>query len=111
SHFLEEIRQVCDCYAVLRDGRSVGSGELQGTTDAQIVSLMVGRGVAELFPTVPHTPGDVLLTIDGLSGERSPTGVTLEVRRGEILGLSGLIGAGRTELLRCLFALDPVTRG
>ncbi|MBS0204050.1 MAG: sugar ABC transporter ATP-binding protein [Planctomycetes bacterium] len=111
SHFLEEIRQVCDCYAVLRDGRSVGSGDLAGTTDAQIVSLMVGRGVAELFPTVPHSAGEVLLTIKNLSGQRSPQGVSLEVRRGEILGLSGLIGAGRTELLRCLFALDPVTSG
>jgi len=111
SHFLEEIRQVCDCYAVLRDGRSVGRGELVGSTDAQIVSLMVGRGVAELFPSVPHSPGEVLLSIKNLSGKRSPQGVTLDVRRGEILGLSGLIGAGRTELLRCLFALDPVTSG
>lgn len=111
SHFLEEIRQVCDCYAVLRDGRSVGQGELAGTTDSQIVSLMVGRNVSDLFPTVPHTPGEVLLKIDQLSGERSPQGVTLEIRRGEILGLSGLIGAGRTELARCLFGLDPVANG
>ena len=111
SHFLEEIRQVCDCYAVLRDGRSVGVGELHGTTDAQIVSLMVGRNVSDLFPTVPHAPGEVLLKIDQLSGERSPLGVSLEIRRGEILGLSGLIGAGRTELARCLFGLDPVTNG
>ena len=111
SHFLEEIRQVCDCYAVLRDGRSVGRGDLAGATDSQIVSLMVGRNVADLFPTVPHSPGEVLLKIDHLSGERSPQGVTLEIRRGEILGLSGLIGAGRTELARCLFGLDPVANG
>ena len=111
SHFLEEIRRVCDCYAVLRDGRSVGAGELAGTTDSQIVSLMVGRGVSELFPTVPHTPGEVLLTIDNISGVKSPRNVSLEIRRGEILGLSGLIGAGRTELLRCLFALDPISTG
>jgi ribose transport system ATP-binding protein len=111
SHFLEEIRQVCDCYSVLRDGRSVGQGELAGATDAQIVSLMVGRGVADLFPTVPHTPGAVVLSLKGLSGERSPHNVTLDVRRGEILGLAGLIGAGRTETLRCLFGLDAVTSG
>lgn len=111
SHFLEEIRRVCDCYAVLRDGRSVGSGDLAGATDPQIVSLMVGRGVAELFPTVPHTAGEVLMTIENLSGQTSPREVSLDVRRGEILGLSGLIGAGRTELLRCLFALDPVVSG
>ena len=111
SHFLEEIRQVCDCYSVLRDGRSVGSGELAETTDTQIVSLMVGRGVADLFPTVVHTPGEVLLSLRGLSGERSPQNVSLELRRGEILGLAGLIGAGRTETLRCLFGLDAVTSG
>lgn len=111
SHFLEEIRQVCDAYAVLRDGRSVGQGSLQDTTDTQIVSLMVGRGVAELFPTVPHTPGEVLLTVENLSGTTTPRNVSLEIRRGEILGLAGLIGAGRTELLRCLFALDSTDGG
>ena len=111
SHFLEEIRQVCDCYSVLRDGRSVGQGELDSTTDTQIVSLMVGRGVSELFPTVPHLPGEVLLSLKGLCGKRSPQDVTFELRRGEIFGLAGLIGAGRTETLRCLFGLDPTSNG
>ena len=111
SHFLEEIRQVCDCYAVLRDGRSVGSGELGDATNTDIVSLMVGRSVSELFPTVPHTPGEVVLTVRELSGVSSPSDVSFELRRGEILGIAGLIGAGRTELLRCLFGLDVVVRG
>lgn len=111
SHFLEEIRQVCDSYAVLRDGRSVGQGELAGTSDSQIVSLMVGRGVAELFPVVDHKAGDVLLSVSHLDGRRSPRGVTFDLKRGEIVGLAGLIGAGRTELLRCLFALDSVRNG
>ena len=106
SHFLEEIRQVSDCYAVLRDGQSVGSGELSDSTDTDIVSLMVGRDVSELFPSVPHTPGEVVLRVTGLSGELSPIDVSFELRRGEILGIAGLIGAGRTELLRCLFGLD-----
>jgi ribose transport system ATP-binding protein len=111
SHFLEEIRQVCDCYAVLRDGRSVGNGDLAGATDTEIVSLMVGRGVADLFPSVSHTPGETLLSISDLSGASAPKGASLELKRGEIFGLAGLIGAGRTELLRCLFALDPVRNG
>ncbi|TXT28767.1 MAG: ribose transport system ATP-binding protein [Planctomycetota bacterium] len=111
SHFLEEIRQVCDCYAVLRDGRSVGSGELADATNADIVSLMVGRSVAELFPSVPHTPGEVVLSVSDLSGVSLPCDVSFELRRGEILGIAGLIGAGRTELLRCLFGLDEVVRG
>ena len=111
SHFLEEIRQVCDNYAVLRDGQSVGTGKLAETTDAEIVSLMVGRGVAELFPTVPHSPGETLVSIRNLSGKFAPQQVSLELKRGEIFGLAGLIGAGRTELLRALFALDPVRSG
>lgn len=111
SHFLEEIREVCDCYSVLRDGESVGAGDLAGSTDDQIVALMVGRTIDELFPQVPHSAGNVLLSIESLSGVRMPHDVTLQLRRGEILGISGLVGAGRTELLRCLFGLDATKSG
>ena len=111
SHFLEEIRQVCEQYAVLRDGRTAGHGSLADTSESQIVSLMVGRSVEELFPKVPHSPGEELLCIDQLSGNRMPQGVSVSLRRGEILGIAGLVGAGRTEFLRCLFALDPVQQG
>ncbi len=111
SHFLEEIREVGDRFVVLRDGQSAGSGSLASTGETEIVSLMVGRTVEELFPKVPHQPGEVFFKIENLSGPRIPRNVTLEVRRGEILGISGLVGAGRTELLRCLFALDPVQSG
>jgi ribose transport system ATP-binding protein len=111
SHFLEEVREICNRYTVLRDGESVGSGELQGTTESQLVGLMVGRTVDELFPSVPHQPRDVILDLNAISGRRSPQDVSFELRRGEILGIAGLVGAGRTELLRCLFGLDPVTEG
>lgn len=111
SHFLEEIREVCDCYTVLRDGNSVGAGELAGATDDDIVSLMVGRSVSELFPQVPHQPGEVAVSVKGLSGRRIPSDVSFVVRHGEILGIAGLVGAGRTELLRCLFGLDNARTG
>jgi ribose transport system ATP-binding protein len=111
SHFLEEIRRVCDEFAVLRDGRSVGRGELADTSDREIVSLMVGRSVSDLFPSVPHTPGEVVLRVQGVRGEHLPSDVSFDLRRGEILGIAGLIGAGRTELLRCLFGLDRVAGG
>jgi ribose transport system ATP-binding protein len=93
SHFLEEIRQVCERYAVLRDGRTAGHGDLSDTSESQIVSLMVGRTVEELFPKVPHQPGDELLHIEQLSGSRLPRGVSVSLRRGEILGIAGLVGA------------------
>ncbi|HTI49604.1 MAG TPA: sugar ABC transporter ATP-binding protein, partial [Planctomycetaceae bacterium] len=85
SHFLEEIRQVCDRYTVLRDGATVGSGDLAEAAESQIVALMVGRSVEELFPRVPHEAGDTILSLAGLSGRRSPQDVSLSLRRGEIL--------------------------
>ncbi len=111
SHFLEEVQQIADRYLVLRDGRAVGQGKLSQTTHAQLVALMAGRQVEELFPQVPHAPGEVILRVEGLQGERMPRWAEFELRRGEILGIAGLVGAGRTELLRCLYGLDPVRSG
>jgi len=111
SHFLEEIREAADRFTVLRDGQTVGNGALQSTSESDIVALMVGRSVDELFPSVPHTPGEAILELARLSGEDIPRDVDLSLRRGEILGVAGLVGAGRTELLRCLFGLDPVRGG
>jgi ribose transport system ATP-binding protein len=111
SHFLEEVREIGDRFAVLRDGEVAGGGSLAGVTEEQIVSMMVGRNVDELFPRIAHQPGEVVLSIAGLSGRKAPRDVSLQVRRGEILGIAGLVGAGRTELLRCLLALDPVRSG
>jgi ribose transport system ATP-binding protein len=95
----------------VRDGQVAGAGDLAGTDSQEIVSLMVGRSIEELFPTVPHVPGAVLLSVDDLSGARQPRDAAFEVRRGEILGIAGLVGSGRTELLRCLFGLDAARRG
>jgi len=111
SHFLEEVRRVADRYVVLRDGAVAGGGDMAGASQAQIIAEMVGRGVNELFPQVPHAPGEVILSLAGLSGRVGPKDVSFELRRGEILGIAGLIGAGRTELLRCLYALDPIRSG
>jgi ribose transport system ATP-binding protein len=111
SHYLEEVARVADRFTVLRDGQTVGSGEVRGTPLTRLVELMAGRRLGELFPRVDHAPGEVLLRVDGLAGARLPRGVSLEVRRGEIVGLAGLVGAGRTEFLRALFGLDPVRAG
>lgn len=111
SHFLEEISAVCDRYTVLRDGRSVGGGAVAEAQHDRIVSLMVGRDVEELYPRNDHHPGEAILTLDGLAGRVGPASASLELRRGEVLGIAGLIGAGRTELLRAIFGLDPVRRG
>ncbi|MAT15610.1 MAG: sugar ABC transporter [Planctomyces sp.] len=111
SHFLEEVQEIGDAYAVLRDGESVGSGSLEGISEEEIVRLMVGRNVQDLFPAVPHTAGESIISISDLTGTKIPRDVNLEIRRGEILGISGLVGSGRTELLRCLYGLNSIRRG
>ncbi len=111
SHFLEEIRRIADAYLVLRDGSVAGKGALAAVGQNEIISLMVGRQVDDLFPTVDRTPGDVVLSLERLAGAVVPSDVSFELRRGEILGIAGLVGAGRTELLRLLMALEPVRQG
>jgi ribose transport system ATP-binding protein len=111
SHFLEEIREVADRYVVLRDGRPAGAGLLTDTSDEAIVTLMVGRTVDTLFPEVPHDLGEPVLEVQQLSGDPLPRHVSFEVHRGEIFGLFGLVGAGRTETLRQLFGLDQPQTG
>jgi ribose transport system ATP-binding protein len=111
SHFLEEVKALADGYTVLRDGRTAGSGRLEGTSVSAIVEQMAGRAVDALFPRSERAPGEVVLEIDALAGLQKPDDVSLALRRGEVLGIAGLVGAGRTELLRAIFGLDPVRRG
>jgi ribose transport system ATP-binding protein len=111
SHFLEEIQRVADSYTVLRDGRSVGSGTMAGTSLEDIIQLMVGQKFTQLFPRVAHTVGEPVLSLDRLKGTRMAAPVTLTLSKGEILGIAGLIGSGRTEMLRALFGLDEVEGG
>ncbi|HTF89382.1 MAG TPA: sugar ABC transporter ATP-binding protein [Planctomycetota bacterium] len=106
THFLEELPLFADTYTVLRDGEVVAEGPIAGTTSDDLVQAMVGRSIDLAFPRVPRTPGDVLLSVESLSGQRTPSDVSLKVRRGEVLGLAGLVGAGRSEFLRCVFGLD-----
>jgi ribose transport system ATP-binding protein len=111
SHFLEEVRAVCDRFTVLRDGETVGSGVTTETTNEKIIALMVGRNVEELYPRSTRTAGDVILEVKDLSGITKPKLASLQLRRGEVLGISGLVGAGRTELIRAIFGLNRVTNG
>ncbi len=111
SHFLEEVERLADRYTVLRDGQFVASGELAGTTRDELVHLMAGRKIEELFPRSLRTPGEAVLELRDLGGKKLPISASLELRRGEVLGIAGLLGAGRSELLRAVFGLDEVKRG
>ena len=111
SHFIEEVKRVADRVTVLRDGRVVGSSDVDAITIDEIVALMVGRQVEELYPRSARQAGEVILEIEDLAGAEKPRSASLELHRGEVLGIAGLVGAGRTELLRSLFGLEPVRRG
>jgi ribose transport system ATP-binding protein len=111
SHFLEEVKEISNRFTVLRDGKSVGAGETAVVPTHEIIALMVGRQVTELYPRSPRTPGAAVLEINDLSGKLKPTSASLTLHRGEVLGIAGLVGAGRTEFLRAVFGLDPVRRG
>jgi ribose transport system ATP-binding protein len=107
SHFIEEVKTVSDRFVVLRDGRNAGDGRTAGTSGHAIVNLMVGGEVAELYPHSDRAPGEALVDVADLV----PGAATFTLRRGEILGIAGLIGAGRTRLLRSLFGLANVRSG
>ncbi|MCX6950716.1 MAG: sugar ABC transporter ATP-binding protein [Verrucomicrobia bacterium] len=111
SHFLEECRRLCDRYTVLKDGETVGCGEMKSASLDHIVTLMTGREVKDLYPRTAHTQGPVVLEVKAAACEPRLKRATLQVRAGEIFGLGGLIGAGRTDLLRTVFALDAIDGG
>ncbi len=116
SHFLEEVREVADRFTVLRDGQTVGSGAVASTPDADVIRMMVGRELADAYPRVPHARGAPILEVSGLAGAGGPRGdlpraVSFTLHRGEIFGIAGLVGAGRTELLRALHGLEPIRAG
>lgn len=111
SHFLEEVQEVADRFTVLRDGQTVGGGIVADFSRDRIIELMIGRSLTEQYPRVPHAIGDPVLVVSGLTGPKLSTKVDLQLHQGEILGIAGIVGAGRTELLRALFGLDPVLGG
>lgn len=111
SHFLEEVVRIGDRFTVLRDGSTVGTGTVSETDSGEMVRLMAGRRIEQLFTRSERRPGAPVLEIAELAGARLPVSATLELRRGEVFGVAGLVGAGRSELVRGIFGLEPVRQG
>src|SRR5436190_4059475 len=111
SHRLEELFALADRVTTLRDGKYVGTRAMADVTTDDLIRMMVGRSLDELFPKQAVEAGEVVLEVNGLGVAGSFSDVSFELRRGEILGMSGLIGAGRTNVARALFGTEPATSG
>ena len=111
THRLDELREVGDHVTVLRDGETVHTESLATMTTGRIISLMVGRELSSIYKREPVPPGKPMLEVKNLSSGTLLKDLSLTVRAGEIVGLAGLVGAGRTELCRAIFGIDPIDSG
>jgi rhamnose transport system ATP-binding protein len=111
THKFDEIFAVCDRYVVLRDGASVGSGAIAEVDEPSLVALMAGRAIEQIYPHISSQPGEVVLQVKDLCHPTEFADINFELRRGEILGFYGLIGAGRSEVMLALMGLNQAAKG
>jgi len=111
SHKFDEIFRVADSFVCLRDGEKVGDGKISDITEPKLVRMMVGRPIDQVFPKRDIAIGDVVLKVEGLSNPTEFADISFELRRGEILGFYGLVGAGRSEAMQCLFGMSAASSG
>lgn len=120
SHFLEEVREIADRFTVLRDGQSVATGKIASVTDEELITQMVGRPVQNLFPrrarrsapeNVATEAASAVLEVRDLKAPPTLQHASFDLHRGQILGVAGLMGSGRTQLVRSIFGLDEVQSG
>lgn len=111
SHRLEEVSEIADRVTVLRDGQLVGTRNVQDVTREEIIRMMVGRELTEMIPKQPAPIGDEVLRVEGLTRAGVLHNISFSVYRGEVLGIAGLVGAGRTELARAIFGADLIDSG
>jgi ribose transport system ATP-binding protein len=111
THRMGEIRRIGDRITVLRDGRRIATIDAKSSNDDQLLELMTGRRIAQVFPEIQFKPGPVLLNIDHLTLARSVRDISLEVRAREIVGIAGLVGSGKSDVGRAIFGIEKLTSG
>lgn len=111
SHRMEEIFSLSNKITVMRDGKSVALLDTSKTNENEVVSLMVGRDIGDFYPEINNRPGEIILELKNFTSKDCFKDININLRKGEILGLSGLMGAGRTEIMRAFFGLDPKESG
>jgi len=106
SHRIEEIFRICDRVTVLKDGQKVGTVEIAKTNEDELISMMVGRGVEDMYGIEKVIPGETVLKVEDLGRGKAFQNINFEVNKGEIFGMFGLVGSGRTEIVRSIFGAD-----
>jgi len=111
SHRLDEVFEIADRISVFKDGEHVGTVRPEDTNQNDLVKMMVGREMKEIYPRRTPKQSDVLIQVKGLAADKAFHDISFDIRRGEIVGMFGLVGSGRTQVGRCIFGADPVTAG
>src|SRR5262245_34753212 len=112
THRMNEIKRIGDRITVLRDGKLVATLGVAESSETRLVELMTGRVIAQIFPKIAYRPGDVVLDVQGLStATKTVSKVSLQVRAGEVVGLAGLVGSGKSEVARACFGVEPLSSG
>ena len=111
SHYLEEIFDICDQVTILRDGCLIGTHQIDQVNEDQLISMMVGRIITEMYYIEHIDPGEVILEVKNISKESTFKNISFSLRKGEVLGIFGLVGSGRTQVLRTLFGAEKIDYG
>ncbi|MBE6907523.1 MAG: sugar ABC transporter ATP-binding protein [Ruminococcaceae bacterium] len=111
SHKMSELQQICDRVTVMRDGEYIGTRIVRETSNAELIAMMVGRELTSYYTRTYQEPGETVLEVKNLSDGGMVKDASFAVRKGEIVGFAGLVGAGRSEAMKCVFGLSPLTHG
>jgi len=111
SHRLDEIFEMCESYTVLCDGRYINSGYVKDVDKPKLISMIVGRELTQVYPRIENTQDEVLLEVKGLTAEKGFRNINLKLHKGEVVGIAGLVGAGKTELVNAIFGNYKVKSG
>ena len=111
THKMAEVFQLCDAVTIMRDGEFMGERQSAECSESELISLMVGRDLGNYYVRTYNKPGDIMMEVKNINAGKRAIDCSFQVRSGEILGFYGLVGAGRSELMKAIMGLDPMDSG